>query len=135
MTIYEQNFKRLLKLQPELAQLRCSLVALDETLVDMMLEVVEQHKFTTVVRLSQALPIPIDVVSLPSMTVRVYHDARVAEVLAYQNHRRFQPKYDYPNSKMLQVREKRRVNEFLGEWLDNCLANTRRSALLYSGMQ
>jgi uncharacterized protein YqiB (DUF1249 family) len=54
------------------------------------------------------------------MKVRIYHDARVAEVLACQGIHSFQPFYPYPNPKMLQPYEKRRVNYFLGEWLSHC---------------
>ena len=135
MSIYERNFGRLLKLVPSLEQLGCSLLSLGQGENRMAFEVVERHKFTTVIRISQELPIPFGPASQTLMTVRVYHDAKVAEVLAYQHHRRFQPKYDYPNVDMLQVREKRRVNEFLGEWLDSCIVQGRfTSAALVSGV-
>lgn len=85
-------------------------------------ELVECHKYTTIIRLTQPLPIIHPLAPHPEMVVRIYHDARVAEVLSYQHHRRFLPRYDYPNPGMCQRREKRRVNEFLGEWLRFCLA-------------
>jgi len=85
-------------------------------------DVLEKHKYTSVIKLSQTLPLLLPVAAITSMMVRVCYDAKVAEVLSYQQQYRFKPKYDYPNPAMCQVREKQQVNVFLGEWLDYCLA-------------
>lgn len=58
-----------------------------------------------------------------SMTIRSYHDAQVAEVLSFQNHRRFQSKYTYPNDNMYHRDEKQQINQFLHEWLNHCVAS------------
>ena len=136
MTIYEHNFSRLVALLPGLSQLSGQLTALGRQQRRLTVEVVEHYKYTTVLRITQNLPISIPAARLSHMTVRIYHDAQVAEVLAYQNCSHFQAKYDYPNPGMMQVREKRRVNEFLGEWLDYCLAQDQRFRLApqYSGV-
>ena len=52
------------------------------------------------------------------MTVRMYHDAKVAEVVNCSGRGGFEPEYGYPNKLMLQRDEKRQVNQLLGEWLD-----------------
>ncbi|QPG07245.1 DUF1249 domain-containing protein [Salinimonas marina] len=57
----------------------------------------------------------------PSMEVRLYHDARMAEVISSQNTGAFAPSYAYPNRNMRQRNEKQLVNQFLGEWLQFCL--------------
>ena len=57
--------------------------------------------------------------------VRVYHDARMAEVIACQGHRQIKPRYDYPNAAMYQRDEKFQVNRFFGEWLSSCLPSGR----------
>lgn len=62
----------------------------------------------------------------PSMTVRLYHDARVAEVMSSQNTGAFAASYDYPNNKMRQRNEKQMVNIFLAEWLQFCLQHQPR---------
>ena len=59
----------------------------------------------------------------PSMSVRLYHDARMAEVITSPNTGAFAPSYDYPNSKMRQRNEKLMINIFLAEWLQFCLKN------------
>lgn len=58
----------------------------------------------------------------PRMTIRLYHDARMAEVLSSQDVRQIKPRYDYPNTKMHQQDEKQQINQFLNEWLQLCLS-------------
>ncbi|MBT1450305.1 DUF1249 domain-containing protein [Glaciecola sp. XM2] len=57
----------------------------------------------------------------PTMVVRLYHDAKVAEVLESQRTAQLQPVYEYPNLNMHQRNEKFLVNVFLAEWLHFCL--------------
>ena len=57
----------------------------------------------------------------PTFSLRIYHDAQMAEVISFDNHQPLQVKYDYPNSKMYQSNEKSQLNLFLGEWLSHCL--------------
>ncbi|GBL05171.1 cytoplasmic protein [Glaciecola sp. KUL10] len=57
----------------------------------------------------------------PVMEIRLYHDAKMAEVLASQRMAKLKPSYDYPNLKMHQRNEKQMVNVFLAEWLHFCL--------------
>ncbi len=53
----------------------------------------------------------------PKMVIRLYHDARMAEVVSNQDVRSVKPRYDYPNQAMHLPDEKRQINEFLKEWL------------------
>lgn len=57
----------------------------------------------------------------PAMVIRLYHDARMAEVISSQDIRQVKPRYDYPNSNMHQPDEKHQINLFLNEWLQLCL--------------
>ena len=57
----------------------------------------------------------------PSMVIRLYHDARMAEVISSQDIQQVQPRYDYPNVKMHHPDEKEQMNLFLKEWLQLCL--------------
>lgn len=57
------------------------------------------------------------------MQVRLYHDARMAEVCVSQQISRLHPSYDYPNPAMHQRDEKEQCNHFLAEWLRFCLAH------------
>lgn len=58
----------------------------------------------------------------PSMTVRMYHDANVAEVISSRGHSRIAGVYNYPNQYMHHPDEKCQLNDFLAEWLGFCLS-------------
>jgi len=53
--------------------------------------------------------------------VRMYHDAKVAEVLSGLNKGMLPPVFPYPNEQMKQPDEKIQLNRFLSEWLNFCL--------------
>lgn len=84
------------------------------------LTVEESTRYTTRINLCQTAP-AVSYWSLPAMSVRLYHDARVAEVCSTQQIYRFKARYDYPNKKLHQRDEKHQINQFLAEWLRYCL--------------
>ena len=55
--------------------------------------------------------------SVPHISVRIFHDAQLAEVLTSQQISQLRPVYDYPNVEMHHEDEKYRVNAFLEELL------------------
>ena len=59
-------------------------------------------------------------ITLPVLTIRLYHDIEMAEIVAWDNHRHWFPLYAYPNRKMYHRDEKMVLNRFLGEWLVHC---------------
>ncbi len=89
----------------------------------MQVAITERSPYTTTLDISQAAQ-PLTALA-PRLTVRVYHDARLAEVVAFANRRRIEPRYEYPNPAMYQPDEKAQWNRFLGEWLSHCLQHGR----------
>jgi uncharacterized protein YqiB (DUF1249 family) len=57
----------------------------------------------------------------PRLSVRLYHDARMAEVISAANHPRVEGVNGYPNRKMHLPDEKLQLNQFLAEWLGYCV--------------
>lgn len=57
--------------------------------------------------------------------VRIYHDAKLVEVLSGVHDPMLPPVYQIPNSSMKQVDEKAQINRFLGEWLTFCLEHAQ----------
>ena len=55
------------------------------------------------------------------MRIRMYHDAKSAEVVEYQHQNRFHGSYEVPNRRMRQRDEKAQLNQFR-EYLRYCLA-------------
>ncbi len=118
MRVYETNYAKLNALlpgQPRVGDVRSYQVAK----MSYQLEVCEITRYTTVIHVSQCDEMP--VFPLPKMTVRLYHDARVAEVCASEQISRVKARYDYPNTKMMQKDEKFQLNQFLSDWLTFCL--------------
>lgn len=80
--------------------------------------VLERSPYTTTLQLSQAsVSVASTWLHMPRLTVRMYHDAKLAEVLAWEGHKRLRPRYEYPNQAMYHADEKLQINQFLGEWL------------------
>jgi uncharacterized protein YqiB (DUF1249 family) len=120
MPLYEDNYRRLMHLVPELGgaqTVSARLLERDETGAALEVSIIDRGPYTTTVTLVHALMPQHGAIPRLSLTVRAYHDARLAEVIGYQNQSRFNPYYDYPNRQMRQRFEKRQVNLFLREWL------------------
>lgn len=120
----EANYLRLMRLLPDMRNQpdtrRIAMSQGDRLLGVLVLTVVESCPYTTTVQLRQEDCLPW--LPVPKMDVRVYHDARMAEVIGAENARRFRGIYSYPNAQMHQPDEKNQLNLFLGEWLGHCLA-------------
>ncbi len=69
------------------------------------------------------------------LQIRLYHDACLAEVVAMQQYRRFESRYQYPNADMHQADEQARLNSHLSEILGHCLKNGRTSEDILSKMR
>jgi len=123
----EANYARLMRLMPMLVNSDRSAFAitLGDSEPQVILRIVERHKYTTVIELSQASARGRsgDAEAVPEtlLGVRVYHDAQSAEVISFQDQRRFRAVYEYPNSHMRHPDEKVQVNRFLGEFLHMCI--------------
>ncbi len=122
MRLYETNYAKLLPLLPKSDQVgdRCIYCVFEH---EYHLTIIESTRYTTMVELCLSGGAELPEYMAPRMKVRLYHDARVAEVCSAQQISRLQPRYDYPNLRMHQKDEKHQVNRFLGDWLAYCLKN------------
>ena len=120
----EANYVRLMRLLPDMRNdpdtRRIAMSQGDRLLGVLVLTVTESCPYTTTVQVRQEHCLPW--LPVPKMDVRVYHDARMAEVISAENARRIRGIYSYPNAQMHQPDEKNQLNLFLGEWLGHCLA-------------
>ena len=132
------NYHKLNKLLPQLRDIAASQIQLllENTEASsvaplVIFDVLEKGPYTTLLKITLGTTdsqTPPDVqnrwmslAAAPQMTVRVYHDARSAEVVSYQNENYFHGVYEYPNLRMRQRDEKVQLNRFLGEFLSICL--------------
>ena len=120
----DANYLRLNKLFPDMAETDRAAITLELNgqRLWVCMEVLERSPYTTLIRLSQHPDAPWN--HRARMTVRLYHDARSAEVVEYQGKKHFlRAVYDYPNKDMRQPDEKAQINRFLGEYLAHCLSH------------
>ncbi|WP_193162111.1 DUF1249 domain-containing protein [Microbulbifer hainanensis] len=123
----DANYLRLCKLLPELASREHWRYRMPHGAME--LSVLERSRYTTEVSLSaRADAGERRWMAPPQITVRLYHDARMAEVVAIDGRG---PVGDngvncaYPNPRMERADERQQANRFLGEWLGHCLENGR----------
>ena len=86
------------------------------------LSLVESCKYTDTFLLEQTAAAG-KWVNNPKLTVRLYHDALVAEVIARDGRQLVQGVNVYPNTKMHLPDEKSQLNIFLSEWLNFCISH------------
>jgi len=118
MRTYETNYAKLNALLPSSPK-KNDVKCYEAAAMLYQLHIEEVTKYTTLVTICQSDDF--SVFPLPTMSVRLYHDARVAEVCKAGQLHRVRAKYDYPNYKMVQKDEKEQLNRFLGDWLTFCL--------------
>lgn len=123
----DANYLRLKKLAPDLdtAQQRVLVLVVADRCVTVTIRLLERCPYTSLVEVSQhpwleglAFTLP-----QPRLTVRMYHDARSAEVVEFQNGRWFHAVYPYPNGEMRHRDEKAQINRYLSEYLSACLSH------------
>lgn len=86
--------------------------------LDLMVEVLEVHAYTLELRLSYRMLDPVTGETDPSAYVRIYRDARQAEVTHCYAGRRWQDLLGlHPSSKVM-FGHRLRMNSFLNKWLD-----------------
>lgn len=121
----EANYARLLKLLPDLdvQDLREYRISWQGRGALVRLEVEERFRYTSTVLVSQQFDDQSRWLESPQLLVRLYHDARMAEVLCIRQRRQLSGRYAYPNPRMHQPDEKAQLNAFLGECLNQCLSH------------
>lgn len=129
MRVCETNFAQMRRLLPRDDRVGAS-VAYQVKGASYQLTVQESTRYTTLVEIKQTAP-AVSYWSLPSMSVRLYYDAMVAEVCSTQQISRFKARYDYPNKKLHQRDEKHQINQFLAEWLRYCLSHGALAVPVY----
>jgi len=130
MALCEANYARLLKLLPDMENClqRDFIVDMGEGEYLVSLKVQERFKYTCTLSVAQksinvSKDAMIDSLMSPELIVRLYHDAKMAEVISPNKKSQYSGKYSYPNKEMYQVDEKIQLNEYLGQWLTHCVTH------------
>lgn len=124
MACSESNYHKLMRLMPDLddCDVRCFQLSWHNHNALVEIRVEERFAYTTTLRVEQRYQDSFWV-QMPALQVRLYHDARMAEVVCRHKRRQLQGRYSYPNDQMHQPDEKQQLNTYLSEWLNQCLAH------------
>lgn len=120
MDLYENNYLRLKKLLPSLASFEGKRVSYVEGCLDLHITLIERSRYTSTIHLTYYFQGQVANTSLaePDLTIRVYHDAGLVEVLAgHLKHGRVRLNHLPVHS----LRVKWKLNRFLYRWLGFCL--------------
>ncbi len=133
MWFYEKNYRFLMQLLPDLDSMTEGGYQIRHARHKLHIRVLESCPYTQMLELSHDFGSHNPMVNDLWMKIRVYHDARLAEVTAYQGLSRLLARYELPNDKMLHADEKRQANLLLHDWLTMFITSFRqegRTAIL-----
>lgn len=120
LAVCEGNYARLMRLVPDCDSVDMTYRFAVASGNEYQVRILESSRYTStleMLQLSNGGPAYMQ----PVMQVRLYHDAKMAEVIHSQHVGALKPSYGYPNLRMHQKNEKEMVNRFLAEWLSFCL--------------
>lgn len=127
LEVCEANYARMMQLLPDVDTEHLEYQFATGKQLQFRIRIVDSARYTSTLEMSQrnsSAPAFLQ----PTMLVRLYHDARVAEVIQSQRIGNLSASYDYPNHQMHQKNEKQMVNRFLAEWLAFCLTQQSESS-------
>lgn len=121
MTLYESNYVRLHALAPSLQAIEGGLASIVTGDCPLHLRIEERSPYTTTFTLTYLFDTPAGRIADPDMQVRVYHDARLAEVLSCARWHRHEVLASIKSDLYCQLGERWLRNVMLNKWLDYCV--------------
>lgn len=129
MEMYENNYIYMRRLVPDLDRSQDVVTSRVDGAVDLHMEVLDRHAYTTSLRLTHHFTHGDEPEVIPNLMLRIYHDARVAEVLpaSWLRGFRYWSCRELPPVGTLAWRWE--VNRFLNRWLRYCLGEGHAFAI------
>ena len=121
MSLYEENYVRFNQLVSGLPDAGRQSLSQRTNDVDLYLQILERYKYTTTVLLTYRLQCEKGEVSTPDMKIRLYHDARQAEVMSCCCRDSRHYGWLERDSCHSVIEWRWRMNHFLFKWLNYCL--------------
>ena len=121
MWFFERNYSFFRAIFPEIIELYSGALLYRDNLKTVRLQCLEVSRYTTLISLRLSF-IECPQVTPIEMTIRLYHDAEVADVISYQNITRLVAPYFSKNIQS-ESDHKRQANILLYELLSGCTKN------------
>lgn len=122
MWYFERNYNALMGLLAVSRVQEQGQVELELAGTRISLNILERSRYTLLLSIQQSF-LPDDQMHLLGglhFNVRLYLDAKLAEVVSYQGQQPRKPRYPFPNKRMFYPDEKRQTNLILFDWLSHC---------------
>jgi uncharacterized protein len=126
MSLYESNYIRLAWLVPDLHTVQGAQTSQVAGDCPLHLEVAERSRYTTTLRLTYIFDEAGAPLADPDLMIRVYHDARLAEVQACARWHRHSLLESLRSQLARQLGERWLRNIMLNKWLDYCVERGHR---------
>lgn len=134
MALYTENHGRIARLFPVRSLATGRWVSDVGDGLPLHIDVIEQHPYTSEMRLSYAIPDPVTGEPDPSAYLRLYHDAHQLEATHCYVGRRWQDVIGLNPSPQRLLGHRMRMNTFLGKWLQYLVERGHGEAsLCYAG--
>ena len=119
MWFFERNYSYLRDILPEIIELSSGVLVYRDSLKVVKIQCLEVSRYTTLISLNLTFT---ECPQIPpvEMTIRLYHDAEVADVISYQNITRLIAPY-FSAKKETDQDHKRQANVLLYELLSGCV--------------
>lgn len=121
MTLYESNYVRLRRLAPALNAIEGAMTSTVAGDCPLHLRIEERGPYTTTFTLTYLFDSPAGQFADPDLQVRVYHDARLAEVLSCARWHRHEVLASIKSDLYCQLGDRWLRNVMLNKWLDYCV--------------
>lgn len=126
MQVFEDNYHLVGHLFAEIGRRQRFVMSGEDGHPNLDVSVLERAKYTTTLNLTKCFDGSGRLLPDLEMTVRVYHDAALAEVVAYQGCRHIPPPYLISSGQGFHKDERRQINHLLRDLLRYCAARNYR---------
>lgn len=126
MSLYESNFVRLRWLLPPDRPFSGSLISTVPDDLPLHLDVFERSRYTTTVRMTYFFEEDGVQVADPDLTIRLYHDAHLAEAMACTRHHRHAALKPFDTRPGAELSRRWARNVMLNKWLEYCADRQHR---------
>ncbi len=130
MWYFERNYCALTEMLDQARLLEFGRIQFELGAYPVELEVLEETRYTILLKILQKFSATDLILRDVTFTVRIYQDARLAEVISYQGRHSIQYKYPYPNEGMFLPDEKKQCNLLLYDWLNACSRLNYKESLI-----